>query len=469
MTPNIARIRRKALAFPMQEYSSLHHHVYNRETLRRCYDSLDGDRAVGIDGVSKAAYGQELANNLSSLSKRLGDMGYKPQASRRVYIDKVGSNKKRPLGISCLEDKIVEQAVKAVLEPIYEPKFMDFSYGYRPERNPHHALDALGRCIQRQKVNYVVEADIKGFFDHVHHEMLLKLLEHKIKDKRLLRLIKKMLKSGIMEDGLIQASDEGTPQGSILSPLLSNIYLHYALDGWFEWRFKPQCRGEAYLFRFADDFVACFQYRSDAELYLKELEKRLAGFYLKIEPSKTKLLAFGRFAEENARRKDGKQPATFDFLGFTHYCGKTRNGHFKVKRRTSQKKFTYKLKEFNLWVKQNRSRLKTGALLKTARRKWAGHLNYYAITDNSKRCNAFGRQMTRILFKWLNRQSQRTSYTWEQFNDLLRWIKWPPLRLKVDLNPCRPPGRESRRAVCQKVASTVLRGLGQQLEIFKDE
>jgi group II intron reverse transcriptase/maturase len=424
MTPAIARIRRKAVAYLMQEYSSLYHHVYNRETLWRCYDSLDGARAVGIDGVSKADYGQDLANNLSSLSKRLGDMGYKPQASRRVYIDKVGSKKKRPLGISCFEDKIVEKVVKVVLEPIYEPKFMNFSYGYRPDRSPHQALDALGRCIQRRKVNYVVEADIKGFFDRVHHEMLLKLLEHKIKDKRLLRLIKRMLKSGIMEDGLVKASDEGTPQGSILSPLLSNIYLHYALDGWFEWRFKKKCRGEAYLFRFADDFVACFQYKSDAELYLKELENRLREFHLEIEPTKTKLLAFGRF----------------DFLGFTHYCGRTRNGHFKVKRRTSQKKFNHKLKEFNLWVKQNRSRLKTGALLKTARRKWVGHLNYYAITDNSKRCNAFGRQIVRMLYKWLNRQSQRRSYTWEQFNDVLLWIKWPPARLKVNLNPCRMPG-----------------------------
>lgn len=437
MTPAIARIRRKAKAFPRQEYTSLYHHVYNRETLWRCYDSLDGRRAVGIDGASKADYGQDLANNLLKLSKRLGDMGYKPQASRRVYIDKVGSKKKRPLSISCFEDKIVEKAVKAVLEPIYETRFLNFSYGYRPNRSPHHALDTLGRCIQRRKVNYVVEADIKGFFDHVHHEMLLKLLEHKIKDKRMLRLIQRMLKSGIMEDGLVKAGDEGTPQGSILSPLLSNIYLHYALDGWFEWRFKKKCRGEAYLFRFADDFVACFQYKSDAELYLQELEKRLALFYLEIEPTKTKLLAFGRFAEENALRKAGKRPETFDFLGFTHYCGKTRNGHFKVKRRTSRKKFNHKLKEFNLWVKQNRSRLKTGALLQTARRKWVGHLNYYAITDNSKRCNAFGYQMERILYKWLNRQSQRKSYTWKQFNDVLTWIKWPPPRVKVNLNPCR--------------------------------
>jgi group II intron reverse transcriptase/maturase len=380
-------------------------------------------------------YGKDLANNIARLSKRLGDMAYKPKASRRSYIDKAGSKKKRPLGISCLEDKIVEKAVKVVLEPIYEPKFMNFSSGYRPKRNPHQSLRALGRCIQRCKVSYVVEADIKGFFDHLHHQMLLKLLKYRIKDKRLLRLIWRMLKSGVMEDGLFKASEEGTPQGNILSPLLSNIYLHYAVDGWFATMFKSSCRGEAYLFRFADDFVACFQYKSDAKLYMKELEERLALFHMEIEPSKTKLLAFGRFAEENSRRKTGKRPETFDFLGFTHYCGKTRKGYFKVKRRTSQKKFNYKLKEFNLWVKRSRSHIKTGKLLKTARRKWIGHLNYYAITDNSKRCNAFGRQMVRILFKWLNRQSQKKSYTWEQFNDVLRWIKWPPPRIKVNLCP----------------------------------
>jgi group II intron reverse transcriptase/maturase len=447
MTPDIARIRRKAKKCPRQEYTSLYHHVYNVATLRRCYESLDGRRAVGIDGVTKATYGEDLAHNLSGLSKRLANMGYIPQASRRVYIDKAGSKKRRPLGISCFEDKIVEKAVKVVLESIYDLKFMDFSFGYRPNLSQHDALAALGRCIQQGKVSYVVEADIKGFFDHVHHAMLLALLEYRIKDKRLLRLIWRMLKSGIMEDGLVKASDEGTPQGSILSPLLSNIYLHYALDGWFELVFKGKCRGAAYLYRFADDFVACFQYKSDAELYLAELSKRLERFHLEIEPSKTRLLAFGRFAEENARKK-GRKAATFDFLGFTHYCGKTRHGYFKVKRRTSRKKFTYKLKEFKVWLKANRSRLKKGELLQTALRKWQGHLNYYAITDNHKRCNAYGRQMVRMLFKWLNRQSQRRSYTWEQFNDVLRWLGWPPVRRKVDLCPFRKSGRELRRAVC---------------------
>lgn len=447
MTPDIARIRRKAEQNPRQIYTSLYHHVYNPETLRRCYESLDGQKAVGIDKVTKEEYGKDLENNLADLSRRLGNMSYYHQPSRRTYIEKAGSTAKRPLGISCLEDKIVEKAVKEVLEAIYEPKFTPSSYGYRPALSPHDALYALGRCIQKMKINFVVEADIKGFFNHLNHETMIKLLEYRIGDKRIIRLIRKMLKSGIMEDGLVRASEEGTPQGSILSPLLSNIYLHYALDGWFQQVFKAKCSGAAHFFRFADDFVACFQYKSDAALYFAELKKRLAIFYLEIEPSKTKLLAFGRFSEENAR-KQGRKPETFDFLGFTHYCGKTRKGHFKLKRRTSRKKFTFKLKVFKVWLKKNRSFQKKGELIQTAVRKWRGHLNYYSITDNNKRCNAFGHQMVRMLFKWLNRQSQKRSYTWEQFNDVLIWYKWPPVTLKVDLCPCRESGRESRRAGC---------------------
>lgn len=436
MTPGIARIRCKAEQNPKQIYTSLYHHVYNQETLRRCYDSIDGRRAVGIDGVNKTAYGKDLKRNLSELSRRLGNMSYYHKPSRRVYIDKPGSTKKRALGISCFEDKIAEKAVKEVLEAIYEQKFTTSSYGYRPDLSCHDALRALGHYIQNGKMKYVVEADIKGFFDHVHHEILMKLLEYRIKDKRLLRLIRKMLKGGVMEDGLTKASDEGTPQGSILSPLLSNIYLHYALDGWFEQIFKAKCSGAAFLIRFADDFVACFQHQSDAALYLAELVKRLALFHLEIEPSKTKLLAFGRFAQEKARSQ-GRKVETFDFLGFTHYCGKTRNGYFKVKRRTSRKKFTYKLKEFNQWLKKNRSYLKKREILKIAKLKWIGHLNYYSITDNSERCAAFGRQMVRLLFKWLNRQSQRRSYTWKQFYEMLHWLGWPSVTRKVDLCPCR--------------------------------
>jgi RNA-directed DNA polymerase len=244
-----------------------------------------------------------------------------------------------------------------------------------------------------------------------------------------------MLKSGVMENGLVQASDEGVPQGGNLSPLLSNVYLHYTLDLWFERRFKATCRGEAYYFRFADDFLACFQHREDAERFLKELKARLGQFQLEIEASKTKLLEFGRFAEENARRR-GQKPGTFDFLGFTHYCGHTKTGNFKVKRKTSRKKFRQKLKEVKEWLRQERSRMRTGELLRRAKLKLVGHLNYYGITDNWWMCNTFRTRFTQLVYKWLNRQSQKRSYDWERFKDALAWVGWPSVKIKHQLDPC---------------------------------
>ena len=285
-------------------------------------------------------------------------------------------------------------------------------------------------------MNFIVEADIKGFYDHVNQEWLMKFLEQRIGDERILRLIVRLLKSGIMEDGLVRASDEGVPQGGNLSPLLSNVYLHYTLDLWFERRFKQTCRGAAYYFRYADDFLACFQYREDAERFLKELGQRLAQFHLELETSKTRLLEFGRFAEGEAGRR-GQRPETFDFLGFTHYCGHTRNGHFKVKRKTSGKKYRTKLKEMKEWLQRERSRTKQGELLKQAKLKLAGHLNYYAITDNGPMCYQFSRQVTQLVYKWLNRQSQRNSYNWVRFLDALAWVGWPSPTLKHHLNPFR--------------------------------
>jgi group II intron reverse transcriptase/maturase len=330
------------------------------------------------------------------------------------------------------EDKLVGLAAARVLEQIYEADFLESSYGYRPGRTPQQALDQLGRTIQQRKVNYVVEADIKGFYDHVNQAWLLKFLEHRVGDKRILRLVVRMLKSGVMEDGLVKVSDEGVPQGGNLSPLLSNVYLHYTLDLWFEKRFKRTCRGEAYYFRFADDFLACFQYQEDAERFLHEVKARLAEFHLEIEPSKTKMLEFGRFAEERLRRRNQK-PETFDFLGFTHYCGQTLPGRFKLKRRTASKKYRAKLKEVKEWLRSERSRLKKGALLRQAKLKLDGHLNYYAITDNLEMCRAFSYQVERLMYKWLNRQSQRRSYNWERFRDALAWVEWPVVKVKHDL------------------------------------
>jgi group II intron reverse transcriptase/maturase len=410
--------------------------VTDLDNLRDCYEALDGDKAVGVDGVTKEQYGRNLEENLQSLSDRLKRMGYRPQPSRRSYIPKAGSEKGRPLGISCFEDKIVELAVKRVLEPIYEEIFEDSSYGYRPERSQHMCLDKLGRTIQQKRVSYLVESDIRSFFDEVSHKWLIKFLEHRIGDPRILRLVSRMLKGGIMEDGLVRASEKGTPQGSILSPLLSNIYLHYVLDLWFSHRVKKQCRGEAYYFRFADDFLACFQYKGDAEDFENRLSDRLEGFGLEVAKEKTRCIEFGRFARANARRR-GQKPEEFTFLGFTHYCGKTKKGYFKVKRRTSRKKFAQSLREFTEWARKSRNVLRKGEMLRKAKIRVGGHLSYYAITDNSAKCSSYHRYATRILFKWINRKSQRNAYAWEGYRQALKWVGWPRPNIRKDLNPFR--------------------------------
>ena len=439
MARDLTRIRERARQSPRCRFTSIYHFVIDRDHRRACYEEIDPDKAPGVDGITKAEYGKSLESNLDDLTARLGRLGYRPQPVRRVYIPKPGSKKKRPLGVLCFEDKLVGLALTRVLEQIYETDFLESSYGYRPGRTQHQALDQLGRTIQQQKVSFIVEADIKGFFDHVNQEWLMKFLGHRIGDKRVLRLVARMLKSGVMEDGLVRASDEGVPQGGNVSPILSNVYLHYALDLWFERRFRRQCRGEAYYFRFADDFLACFQNREDAERFLREMKARLEQFHLEIEPSKTKLIGFGRFAEQEAKGS-GQKPETFDFLGFTHYCGKSRSGHFKVKRRTAKKKYRAKLNEVKEWLRQERSRQKRGQLLRRAKLKLVGHLNYYAITDNARMCDAFRIQMMRLLFKWLNRQSQRRSYTWAQFLDALNWVGWPSVRIRHQLVPFRLSG-----------------------------
>jgi group II intron reverse transcriptase/maturase len=433
---DLKRIGEKARKEPDLVFTSLYHHITDTDNLRACYDTLPANKATGVDGVTKREYGKNLEENLQDLSARLKRMGYRPGPKRRSYIPKAGSEKGRPLGISNLEDKIVEEVVKRTLEPIYEAVFEDSSYGYRPGRNQHQCLDALGRTIQQKRVSHIVEADIRGFFDTVNHEWMVKFLQHRIGDERVIRLIIRMLKSGIMEDGLVHATEEGTPQGSILSPLLSNIYLHYVLDLWFSRRVRRQCRGEAYYFRYADDFLACFQYKDDAERFRQRLGDRLEGFGLGLAEEKTHCIEFGRFARKEAYER-GEKPKEFTFLGFTHYCGKTKEGFFKVKRRTSRKKLGQSLRSFKDWARKSRNVLRKGEMLRLARTRVVGHLSYYAITDNSERCSFYVHRTKHILFKWLNRKSQRQTYTWETFDQALAWAGWPTPRIRKDLNPCR--------------------------------
>ncbi len=436
METDLSRISEKARKEPGLVFTSLYHHISDVGNLRACYDTLEARKATGVDGVTKEEYGKNLEENLLDLSARLKRMGYRPGLKRRSYIPKPGNAKGRPLGISNFEDKIVELAVKRTLEPIYEAVFEDSSYGYRPGCSQHECLDDLGRTIQKKKVSRIVEADIKGFFDEVNHEWMVKFLRHRIGDERVIRLIVRMLKSGILEEGLVTATERGTPQGSILSPLLSNIYLHYVLDLWFSKRVHRQCQGEAYYFRFADDFLACFQYKGEAVRFRQQLGERLDKFGLKLAEDKTHCIEFGRYARTNAQRRGGK-PKEFTFLGFTHYCGKTKEGYFKVKRRTSRKKLGQSLKKFSDWAITTRGILRKGEMIRQARIRVMGHLNYYAITDNSERCGYYVYCATDILFKWLNRKSQRKAYTWDQYRQVLNLHDWPNVVIRKNLNPCR--------------------------------
>ena len=427
----LRRIAEKARKEPSFKFSSLYH-LMNEELLRECYGRLRKDAAAGIDNMTKAEYAEHLDANLLNLTDRLHRMAYRPQPVRRKYIPKPGSAKQRPLGIPCFEDKLVQAGLVRILEAVFEQDFIDDSYGFRPGRSCHGALRTLSVTVEGKPVNHIVEADIKGFFDNVNQEWLMKFLEHRISDKRIQRMVKRFLKAGVYEDGTITVSDEGTPQGGVISPLLANIYLHYALDLWFEKVIRKSCTGFARLVRYADDFVVCFQRETDAAKFRRELDIRLGKFGLEVEPTKTRVLKFGRYAVQNAKAKGGI-PETFDFLGFTHYCGVRKDGTgFRMKRTTARKKFTAKVKAFKDWLKSART-LKTADLWRTAKAKLRGHFAYYGVTDNFPGIKRFAAEVEKLLMKWMNRRGKRGCLNWEKFSEMLKRFPLPKPRIKVSM------------------------------------
>jgi group II intron reverse transcriptase/maturase len=431
METKLQRIAEKARKDSGCRFTSLFH-LMNVEMLRECFRRLRKDAAAGIDKVTKAEYEENLEENLAVLVEKLHRMAYIPQSVRRVYISKPGSDKKRPLGIPALEDKLVQAGLARLLTAIYEQDFIKDSYGFRPDRSCHDALRALSCEVEGGQVHYVVDADIKGFFDNVDHEWMMKFLGHRIADKRVLRYVMRFLKAGIMEDGVVSASDKGTPQGGLISPILANIYLHYSLDLWFVGVFQKSCCGRSRIIRYADDFVVCFQREVDATRFRHELDERLAKFGLEISPEKTKIIEFGPFAESKAKRSGGKA-ATFDFLGFTHYCSRTRDGrHFRMKRITSRNKFTAKIRMVKDWLRANRT-LPTRELMGKVVAKLRGHFAYYGVTDNSRGISRFAYEVRCLLFKWLNRRGKRGCMSWDKFNRFLKKFPIPQPRITVNL------------------------------------
>lgn len=427
----LERIAKKAQSEANFQFTSLFH-LMNMELLRGCFEQLRESAASGIDGITKQEYAEHLEDNLEQLLVRLHQMAYIPQPVVRVYLPKPGSDKMRPLGIPSLEDKLVQAGLAKILRAIYEQDFVDESYGFKPGRGCHDALRALSQTVEGKPVNYIVEADIRGFFDNVDQDQLMTFLEHRIADKRVLRYIKRFLKAGISEDGACRASESGVPQGGVISPILANIYLHYSLDLWVVRKFAKTCQGMAKLIRYADDYVVCFQYEEDAKRFRQEMEARLNQFGLEIAPEKTQCIEFGNYANDRAKARGEKKAATFDFLGFTHYCSRSRNGRkFRMKRKTISKRLTLKLKVYRDWLWKNKER-PTAEILKTTARKLIGHYGYYGVTDNIKCINAYYYNVKRILHNGLNRRGKRGCCSWEQFERLL--VRFPLPRPKVMVN-----------------------------------
>jgi group II intron reverse transcriptase/maturase len=408
-------------------------HHFTVDNLRACFESLDGKKAIGVDGVTKTMYGQNLEGNLQALHQKLHQMSYRPKPVRRVEIPKDDSST-RPLGISCLEDKIVQEMARRILEAIYEPVFIDTSYGFRPGRSCHDALRQLNHEVMSEPVNWIADLDLAKFFDTMPHVDILAVLSERIADRKFLRLIARMLKAGIQTPGGVVYDELGSPQGSIVSPVIANAFLDHVLDQWFVHTVRQHCRGYCALTRYADDVLAVFEREDDAHRFMRVLPKRLGKFGLCLNVQKTRLIAFGK-RQTWQMFKAGQRPATFDYLGFTHYWGRSRTGKARLKRKTSKKRLRRALVEINHWLRRERSTRTLPDLWQAVAGKIRGHLNYFGVTDNSHALKQFRMAVRRLLFKWLNRQSQKRSFTWESF---LRYEARYPLPRTKRLVPLIP-------------------------------
>ena len=422
MQAKLNQIARRAKQDKRLKFTSLIHHV-NESNLAECYRELKANKACGIDGETVEAYGKNLQERLSQLVASMKSKQYRPKPVKRVYIPKAGKNEKRGLGIPSVEDKLVQIMLKKILEQIYEAEFLDVSYGFRPKLSCHDAVKALDKTVMTKPINYIVEVDIKGFFDNVNHYWLQRCLEDKIVDRNLLWLVRRFLKAGVVEDGKQLATDVGTPQGGVISPLLANIYLHYVLDLWFKKEIKSQARGHMELIRYCDDFVVCCESEKDAKNFLELLHTRLEKFGLQVSEDKTKVIKFGRQVWKQAQRSKGKVE-TFTFLGFTHYCGKSRQGYFVMGHKTSKENFCRKLKETKEWLKKIRNKLRLREWWPVLKSKLTGHYNYFGVSGNYRCLQQFYNGIFSIVFKWINRRSQKKSMNFDQY---LHYLQWNPL------------------------------------------
>jgi RNA-directed DNA polymerase len=426
MSHRLERIRQAASRDRKMRFTALFHHVYCLDTLRRAYRGLNPKAAPGIDGITWQQYGADLESNLQGLSERLKRGAYRAKPTRRTYIPKA-DGRQRPLGVTALEDKIVQAALVEVLNAIYEVDFLGFSYGCRPGRGPHDALDALTVGLVRSKVNWVLSIDVCGFFDAMIHDWLVKFIEHRIADQRVVRLIRKWLSAGVLEEGKRIESEMGSPQGASFSPLAANIYLHYVFDLWsHQWR-RRHAQGDVRIVRYVDDMVVGFEKRHEAEQFLEALSQRFVDFGLDLHPTKTTLIEFGRFARERRQERGRGKPHTFNFLGFTHLCGRSRKGTFRIERRTMAQRFRAKLSEMKAELRRRRHQPvpNQGAWLRSV---LLGHYRYYGVPFNFKALQRFQFEVSRLWQRSLSRRSQKGGVTWKRMRRLVS--KWfPAVRL----------------------------------------